>query len=118
MDLQMISISDTMANIRYLLDKHCKGIENSNGAPMLPTRKTNKYNKPIQIEKAFEIAKELDEGLDLNEAVIRFNYTKQTLWNIKNRRQRFSIIPYENIGNDKQNSTSPISSTTTDWQCS
>ena len=114
----MISISDTMANIRYLLDKHCKGIENSSGAPMLPPRKTNRYNKPIKIEKAFEIAKELDKGLDLNEAVIRFNYTKQTLWNIKNRKNRFAVIPYENIGNDKQDSTSFISSPTPDWQCS
>ena len=103
----MISISETMANIRYLLDKHCKDLENDCSAPLLPPKnRINKYNKPIPWDKVLAIAKELDQGLDLDEAVIRFNYTKQTLWKIQTRRDRFKNIPYENIRVDQQNSTS------------
>lgn len=115
----MISITETMANIRYLLDKHCKDLEDAGGAPIAPPKnRVNKYNKPIPFDKAVAIAHELDNGLDLDEAVIRFNYTKQTLWNIKTRKNRFATIPYENIRNNQQDSTSPLSSTTANWQCS
>lgn len=87
------NVSETMKNIRWLLNKHLKNIDFSHAGVEAKKGRDVTFKKPLPLEKVLEIKAKLDAGGKDKDIAKEMGLSFMAVFNIKHKRLRYKNLP-------------------------